>query len=80
MILMQQVYVKFDDVEQVRSFIRTIDKMDVDFNLGTGNRTVDAKSLIGVFGLDLTAPQLLSYDSDDSRILEQISPFLTSAK
>lgn len=77
---MQQVYVKFNNVEQVTSFINIIDKIDIDFDLGMGNRTVDAKSVIGVFGLDLTKPQLLRYDSDDHRIMEKITPFLAAAE
>ena len=77
---MQQVYVKFNNVEQVTNFINNIDKIDIDFDLGMGNRTVDAKSVIGVFGLDLTKPQLLRYDSDDHRIMEKITPFLAAAE
>ena len=77
---MQQVYVKFNNVEQVTNFINIIDKIDVNFDLGMGNRTVDAKSVIGVFGLDLTKPQLLRYDSDDHRIMEKITPFLAAAE
>lgn len=75
---MQQVYVKFEDVEQVRKFISTIEKLDANFNLGRGNHRVDAKSVIGVFGLDLMKPQMLSFDSDDHTIMEKISPFLVS--
>lgn len=75
---MQQVYVKFDDVEQVSRFISIIEKLDANFNLGIGNHMVDAKSVIGVFGLDLTKPQMLRYNSDDQTIIEKISPFLVS--
>lgn len=77
---MQQVLVKFNDVEQVRNFINIIDKIDTNFDLGLGNRVVDAKSVIGVFGLDLTKPQVLRYDSDDRRIMEKITPFLAAAE
>lgn len=76
--LMQKVYVKFDDVEQVREFISIVDKFDVHFAMGSEPHTVDAKSVIGVFALDLTKPQMLSYDSDDQYILERITPFLAA--
>ena len=39
---MQQVNVKFNDVEQIRQFIKTIDKFDTNFDLGSGHRVVDA--------------------------------------
>lgn len=44
--------------------------------MGSGNRIVDAKSILGVFALDLAQPQRLVCDSDDSAILEEIEPFL----
>ena len=48
---MQQVHIKFSNVEQVRQFVNSIDKIDANFDLGSGRRVVDAKSiLVCVFG------------------------------
>lgn len=77
---MQQVYVKLNNVEEIRTFITTLDKFDINFDLGTGNRVVDAKSFIGVFSLDLSEPQCLQYDSDDPRVLEMIAPYLVETE
>ena len=74
---MRQVSVKLNDVEQIRKFVNVIDKFDVNFDLGAGQRVVDAKSILGVMALDLSQPQLLRYDSDDERIEEKISHFLS---
>lgn len=73
---MQQVNVKFKDLNQIRQFVDIIDKFDLDFNLGEGRRTVDAKSILGVMALDLTRPLQLRYDSDDKRIREKLTPFI----
>lgn len=73
---MQQVYVKFDNVEQIRNFVNTIDRIEGNFDMGSGRRVVDAKSILGVAALDLTQPQRLCYDSDDIRIMEKLKPFL----
>ena len=73
---MQQVNVKFNDVNQVRRFVDVIDKIDLSFNLGEGRRIVDAKSILGVLALDLTRPLRLSYDSDDEGIREKLAPFI----
>jgi phosphotransferase system HPr-like phosphotransfer protein len=73
---MQQVQVKFNDVNQVRQFVNVIDKIDLSFNLGEGRRVVDAKSILGVMALDLTRPVRLSYDSDDEGIREKLAPFI----
>ena len=73
---MQQVQVKFNDVNQVRQFVNVIDKIHLSFNLGEGRRVVDAKSILGVMALDLTRPVRLSYDSDDEGIREKLAPFI----
>ena len=73
---MQQMNVKFNDVGQIRQFVNIIDKYDVDFDLGAGQRIVDAKSILGVMALDFSGPVRLRYDSEDVAIKEKIMPFL----
>ena len=73
---MQQVNVRFYNVEQIRQFINIIDKIDTDFDLGSGQRIVDAKSILGVLALDLSGPLLLRYHSNESDIEEKIASFL----
>ena len=75
---MQQVNVKFNNVEQIRQFINTIEKIDTNFDLGSGHRVVDAKSIIGVMGLDFSGPLRLRYHSDDADIEKKIAPFVYS--
>lgn len=53
---MQQINVRFTDAEQVRSFINMIDKFEIDFNMGTEKRYVDAKSILRIITLDLSKP------------------------
>lgn len=74
---MQQMNVKFSSVEQVKRFVNVIDKYDVDFDLGSGQRIVDAKSILGVMALDFSKPLCLRYDSEDLSIKEQITPFMS---
>lgn len=73
---MQQVNVKFNNVNQIRQFVDIIDKFDSSFDLGEGRRTVDAKSILGVMALDLTQPLKLRYDSEDTAIREKLAPFI----
>ena len=58
---MQQVNVKFNNVNQIRQFVDIIDKFDSTFDLGEGRRTVDAKSILGVMALDFTRPLKLRF-------------------
>ena len=77
---MKQVFVKFDDVDQVRSFVNVVNSVEANFELGSGRRIVDPKSILGVFALDLARPQKLVCDSDDSEMLEKIGPFLVGER
>ena len=74
--MMQQVNVKFNDVEQIREFVSIIDKIDANFDLGSGQKIVDAKSILGVMALDFSGPLQLKYDSNEDGIKEKIMPFL----
>ncbi|MDE6926338.1 MAG: HPr family phosphocarrier protein [Acetatifactor sp.] len=73
---MQQVNVRFHNVDQIRQFINIIDKIDANFDLGSGHRIVDAKSILGVLALDLSGPLRLRYHSNEAGIEEKIAPFL----
>lgn len=75
---MQQVHIKFSNVEQVRQFVNSIDKIDANFDLGSGRKIVDAKSILGVMSLDLSGPLQLRYHSDDKEIENIIAPFVYS--
>jgi len=77
---MPQICVKLNTVEQVREFVKIVDRFDVNFDLGLGKKVVDAKSLIGVFSLDLTKPQILQFDSEDEKIFEMLAPFQVKEK
>lgn len=73
---MQQVNVKFKDVKQVEQFVRIIEKFETHFDLGSGQRVVNAKSILGVFALDLSKPLSLRYSSKDTVIIDKIQPFI----
>ena len=73
---MKQVNVRFHNLEQIRQFINIIDKIDANFDLGSGHRTVDAKSILGVLALDLSGPLRLRYHSNDIDIEKKIEPFV----
>ena len=73
---MHQVNVKFNNVEQIKQFVNIIDKSESRFDLGSGQKIGNAKSILGVMALDFSKPLQLRFDSMDSRIMEMLSPFL----
>ena len=75
---MQQVKIQFYSAEQVRQFVNMIDQFDADFDLDSGQRSVNAKAILGVMALDLSRPLHLRYHSADVATEEKIAPFLCS--
>ena len=50
------MYIRLDSVEKVKEFVNRIEAYDAEVDLISGRQEVDAKSLLGVFSLDLTRP------------------------
>lgn len=73
---MQQVDVRFNSVEQIQQFVNVIDQYNANFDLGSGQRIVNAKSILGVLSLDFSGSLRLRYDTEDSSIKDEIKPFI----
>ena len=64
------------DIDSVRTFVNIINRFDGEFDLGRGNRLVDAKSIIGICSCDLSRPVELLIYSDDRRILDALQGYI----
>ena len=76
---MKTVQIKLDSVDKVKDFVRAITLFDNDFDMHSGRYTIDAKSILGIFSLDLSKPIALDiYGEDpDGAVAEAIRPFVT---
>lgn len=75
---MKTVQITLNSIEKVKSFVNVIANYDYDFDLVSGRYVVDAKSIMGIFSLDLTKPITLNIHSntDIDKILEDLKPYL----
>ena len=74
---MKTVQISLNSIEKVKSFVNEIAKFDTDFDLVSGRYVIDAKSIMGIFSLDLSKPINLNIHSDDDAdILEALKPYL----
>ena len=75
---MKKVQISLNSIDKVKSFVNTISQYDFDFDLISGRYVIDAKSIMGIFSLDLSNPiQLNIYaDSDEDKIMEAIKPYI----
>ena len=53
---MKTVQISLNSIDKVKSFVITITKYDNDFDLVSGRYVIDAKSIMGIFSLDLSKP------------------------
>ncbi|MBP5164879.1 MAG: HPr family phosphocarrier protein [Lachnospiraceae bacterium] len=73
---MKKVAISLNSIDKVKSFVNTISKFDSDFDLISGRYVIDAKSIMGIFSLDLSQPiELTIHADDDAAILEAIKPY-----
>ena len=75
---MKTVKICLNSLEKVKSFVNDITKFDVDFDLVSGRYVIDAKSIMGIFSLDLSKPIDLSIHADDEldSILNVLKPYI----
>ena len=75
---MKTVQISLNSIEKVKSFVNDICKFDNDFDLVSGRYVIDAKSIMGIFSLDLSKPINLNIHADENMaaILEAIKPYI----
>ncbi len=61
--------IKLGTISEVKEFVNAVTQCPYDVDLVSGRYTIDAKSLMGIFSLDLTKPIDLIADSDDTKEL-----------
>ena len=77
---MRQVSVCLNSAEQVQKFVKILTSLSGDFELISGKHILDARSLMGVFSLDLSRPITLKVYQDCAENLGAIAPFLTETE
>ena len=74
---MKSVMIRLSLVENVNNFVNIVTRYPFEMDLRAGRHVVDAKSILGIFSLDLSRPITLEIYSDDcSDLLEQIKGFV----
>ena len=75
---MKTVKISLNSIDKVKSFVNTVTKFDTDFDLISGRYVIDAKSIMGIFSLDLSKPIDLNIHATDDMdgILELLKPYL----
>lgn len=66
---MTTVYLALTAINDVKDFVNTIVVFNFDIDLVSGKYVIDAKSIMGIFSLDLSKPIRLDAHTDDAEAL-----------
>ncbi len=67
--------ISLKSTEDVKTFVGLMCKYDFDVDLISGRYVIDAKSIMGIFSLDLSKPVRLEAHTDDEKIKEDMKSF-----
>lgn len=75
---MKSITISLNSIDKVKKFVNTIGKYDGDFDLASGRYTVDAKSIMGIFSLDLSKPIRLDIynDKEAEKVISEIKDYI----
>ena len=75
---MKTVSISLNSIDKVKSFVNEITKFDNDFDLVSGRYVIDAKSIMGIFSLDLSKPIDLNIHAEDNvdDVLAVLKPYI----
>ena len=74
---MMTVKISLNSIDKVKSFVNDLAKFDSDFDLVSGRYVIDAKSIMGIFSLDLSKPIDCTIHAVDGldEILKMLEPY-----
>ena len=76
--IMKTVKISLNSIDKVKSFVNAITQFEFDFDLISGRYVIDAKSIMGIFSLDLSKPIDLAIHTETNldEVLEALKPYI----
>lgn len=78
---MKCVKIRLDSVDDIKSFVNILSQFNGYFDLVSGRYVVDAKSVMGIFSMDLSRDlelNMLDTNEKDAEIMEALQPFVVT--
>ena len=75
---MKTVKISLNSIDKVKAFVNEVTKYDAEYDLVSGRYVIDAKSIMGIFSLDLSKPIDLNIHSENNidEILAKLDEFI----
>lgn len=75
---MMKLTLKLNSLDDVKRFIGITSRYGAELSLINGRYSVDAKSILGVFSMDLSQPVQLVCEQEDETLKEELSAFIAA--
>lgn len=73
---MKELKIKLTNVQDIRNFVNEVILVDYDVDLIQGRYVIDAKSIMGIFSLDLLSPiNLVAHTENADKLFANIAKF-----
>ena len=73
---MKEMMISLTNVQDIRDFVNVVILTDYEVDLVQGRYTIDAKSIMGIFSLDLLSPiKLIAHSNDTSALFASVEKF-----
>ena len=74
---MKSVKISLQMAQNVKEFVKIVQDYPYEIDLKSDKYVVDAKSILGIFSLDLSNPiQLVAHTDDATKFLDEIKEFI----
>ena len=75
---MKTVQISLNSIDKVKSFVNAITQFEFDFDLVSGRYVIDAKSIMGIFSLDLSKPieLVIHAEAHLDEIMDILKPYI----
>ena len=73
---MTTLQVTLNSIDKIKTFVNLVSKYNSDFDLVSGRYVIDAKSIMGIFSLDLSKP--IELNIHDDSIVDEVTSDLSN--
>jgi phosphotransferase system HPr-like phosphotransfer protein len=74
---MKTLNILLNSINDVKNFVNIVSRYDYEIDLASGRYIVDAKSIMGIFSLDLSKPIAVEIHNDNcDDLLEALKPYI----
>ena len=76
-IVLYETTIQLNAINDVKDFVNTVMMFDYDIDLVSGRYAIDAKSIMGIFSLDLSKPiKLQAHTEDPEALIKAIQKYI----